>query len=71
MIRVDIPCESAPKQSFESMTNGEVMEAVFPKAKVVRYIDEYERFTDYLIDIDDETYFTKEWWNAPYKGGAE
>ena len=46
-------------------------EEILNKAKVVRYIDEYERFTDYLIYIDDETYFTKEWWNAPYKGGAE
>ena len=53
------------------MTNGEVMKAVFPKAKVDRYIDEYERPSDYLIHIDDETYFTKKWWNAPYKGGEQ
>ena len=54
-----------PKHSFEGMTNGEVMEAVFPKADVDRYIEEY----GYLIYIDDETYFTREWWNTPYKGG--
>ena len=56
---------------WKGVTNGKVMKAVFPKAKVSRYIDEYERPSDYLIHIDDETYFTKEWWNAPYKGGAE
>ena len=58
-------------KSFEGMTNGEVMQAVFPKAEVGIYIDEYERPYEYLMHIDDGTYFTKEWWNAPYKGGAE
>lgn len=47
------------------------MQAVFPKAEVKKYIDEYERSSDYLMYIDDETYFTKEWWNAPYKGGEQ
>ena len=64
------PCDDCISR-LEGMTNGEVMDTVFPKAKVDRYIDEYERPSDYFISIDDETYFTKEWWNAPYNGGAE
>jgi len=44
-------------------TNGEVMETVFPKAKVNRPY--------HAIYIDNKTNFTKMWWDAPYNGGEE
>lgn len=73
----DIPCEFAPKQSFEGMTNGEVMRTVFPHIRAFPNGfegDMYGGIVDvYGIGIDDEdvTLFSLEWWNELYKGGEE
>ena len=45
-------------------TNGEVIEAVFPEAKI-----SYDVITDCMsvyFRKDDEKLFDKEWWDAPY-----
>lgn len=57
----------------DNATNGDVIKAMFPNAKV----DDYDYGKDPVIDvygIDDTEYITlrKEWWNSPYqKGGKE
>lgn len=52
--------------AFEGMTNGEVIQALFPKS--VTSIEE----DDWVItNIDGCSEFTLEWWNAPYKGVSE
>lgn len=48
--------ENTPKQSFEDMTNGEVIRTVFSDK-------------DYLI-IADRLQHTK-WWDASYNGGEQ
>lgn len=54
-------------------TNGEVLQALFPKAKIF----ENESNTEYIyVDVFlcteyDMNCFTKEWWNAPYQKGGE
>lgn len=52
----------------EHATNGDVIRALFPDARV----DDYDYGEDPVIDvygIDDTEYITvrKNWWNAPYK----
>lgn len=47
------------------MTNGEVIQTVFPNCKV-------KIGNDYVdTDIDTITTFTHEWWNASYQKGGE
>lgn len=47
------------------MTNGEVIQTVFPNCKV-------KIGNDYVdTDIDTITAFTHEWWNASYQKGGE
>ncbi len=57
----DIP--SIPS-AFDGMTNGEVIQALFPKISV------YEH--GFTYSVNNEYNFNFTWWNAPYpKGGEE
>jgi len=56
----------------DNATNGDVIKAMFPNAKV----DDYDYGKDPVIDvygIDDTEYITlrKEWWNEPYQKGGK
>ena len=51
-----------------NVTNGDVIKALFPDARV----DDYDYDEDPVIDVygmDDTEYITfrKNWWNSPYK----
>lgn len=46
----------------DNATNGDVIKTVFPNSKVV------ETNTVVDIGIDSITTFSKDWWNASYKG---
>lgn len=59
-------CINALPSAFEGMTNGEVIQALFPKS--VTSIDEDGWV---ITNIDGCSEFTPEWWNAPYKGVSE
>jgi len=48
------------------MTNGEVIQALFPEVKV-----EIDGFLVRCVFIEHEFTTTEEWWNAPYKKGGE
>ena len=52
--------------AFEGMTNGEVMQAVFPNCYMGIDDDEW-----IVTNIDGRTMFQPEWWNAPYKAERE
>ena len=57
--------------AFEGMTNGEVIQAMFPNFKT-----ETISFNGIRLYIDDEAHtkiadFTHRWWNAPYKAESE
>jgi len=47
----------------EGMTNGEVIQAVFPNISV------YEHGSTY--SVNNEYNFNATWWNAPYKAESE
>lgn len=51
---------------FEGMTNGEVMQTLFPKCEID--IDDDGWF---ITNIDGCSAFTPGWWNAPYQKGGE
>ena len=51
------------KEEFDGMTNGEVIQAVFPNISV------YEHGSTY--SVNNEYNFNSTWWNAPYKGVSE
>lgn len=60
----DIPIHNAiiiPKGA----TNGDMIKALFPNM----YIEECDY--DIFTTLDDETRFTYDWWNAPYKAESE
>jgi len=59
------------RSAFDGMTNGEVIQAMFPNFKT-----ETISFNGIRLYIDDEAHtkiadFTHRWWNAPYKGVRE
>lgn len=49
-----------------TVTNGDVIKAVFPNTTVV----EHENKVD-VLRLDGYTIFFKEWWNAPYERSEE
>ena len=49
---------------FDGMTNGEVLQALFPNLNIVGTTDKKEFFA---LDLPK----VKEWWNAPYQKGGE
>ena len=71
--------KSALKQVFKNgipldgMTNGEVIQALFPKAKVFKEESniEYPYVDVFLYSENDMNCYKKDWWNAPYKKGGE
>ncbi len=50
-------------ECFEGMTNGEVIQALFPNISV------YEHGSTY--SVNNEYNFNATWWNAPYQKGGE
>lgn len=48
---------------FDGMTNGEVIQALFPNISV------YEHGSTY--SVNNEYNFNSTWWNAPYQKGGE
>jgi hypothetical protein len=54
-------------------TNGDVIKAMFPAAKVnnTKYSYVVEVKLPYHSKYDTGLLFDKEWWNAPYKRGSE
>lgn len=66
-----LPEIRAIPSAFEGMTNGEVIQALFPNSKT-----ETISFNGIRLYIDDEVHtkiadFTYRWWNAPYKAESE
>ena len=59
-----------PKQTFESMTNGEVIQALFPKIKVKPLVG-VKDLLHVFFDKKEDNAFDEDWWNAPYKGGTQ
>ena len=57
----------------DNATNGEVIQALFPKAKIFENESKTEyRYVDvFLCSEHDMNCFTKEWWNAPYRADKE
>lgn len=55
--------DSAENKCFEGMTNGEVIQALFPNISV------YEHGATY--SVNNEYNFNSTWWNAPYKAESE
>lgn len=51
------------KEVYEGMTNGEVLQAMFPNASV------YEHGSIY--SVNNVFNFNSTWWNAPYKAESE
>lgn len=61
---------SALKQ-YDGMTNGEVIQALFPKIHPCdheQYISIYSQGSD---DFFNHCQFDPKWWNAPYKAESE
>lgn len=59
--------------AFEGMTNGEVFQAIFPNASVFENQDNepYPYIDVFLCGDKDMNCYSKDWWNAPYKGVSE
>jgi hypothetical protein len=62
-----------PSKWFDGMTNGEVIQALFPKAKVFKEESniEYPYVDVFLYSENDMNCYKKDWWNAPYQKGGE
>lgn len=61
----DIP--SIPS-AFEGMTNGEVIQALFPIEGIWKDVD----FVEVIFKGETHTtYFTRDFWDSPYKKGGE
>lgn len=58
--------ELSENKCFDGMTNGEVIQTLFPKCIVRTDSDGW-----FITTIDGYTEFTPEWWNAPYKAESE
>jgi hypothetical protein len=56
----------------EGATNGDMIKAMFPNAKVrtIYYTYFVEVKLEYHSQYDPGLLFDKKWWNAPYKGGC-
>ena len=52
--------DTLEQESFDGLTNGEVMQTVFPNC----LINKTDNWVN--IHIDTLTPFSREWWNAPY-----
>ena len=50
----------------DGATNGDVIMAMFPNAKVSVFVKEVG-----VKGLDTYSTFTKKWWNTPYEGGKE
>ena len=56
----------------DNATNGDVIKAMFPNAKIVETDREVFLYTGAREKDEDIQIFDIEWWNAPYqKGGKE
>ena len=55
-------------EPYKGMTNGEVLQSLFPNiiAKVNELLG--EQGTVFFEDTDDVIIFPLDWWNSPYKG---
>ncbi len=51
------------KERMEQLSNGEVIQALFPNVSV------YEHGSTY--SVNNEYNFNSTWWNAPYQKGGE
>lgn len=60
MVRITV--NSLPS-AFDGMTNGEVIQALFPNISV------YEHGSTY--SVNNEYNFNSTWWNAPYQKGGK
>lgn len=49
--------------AFEGMTNGEVIQAIFPNASIYKHGSTYS--------VNNEYNFNSTWWNLPYKAESE
>lgn len=58
------PVTPQPKMCFDGMTNGEVVQELFPNPHIS--IRSYTVWVGY-----DSMSFTREWWDAPYKAESE
>jgi hypothetical protein len=67
---IDLLPPVTQKQSFEGMTNGEVIKALFPyvEAEETPHLEVIETNLDQDFAY---TLFQKKWWNAPYNGGEQ
>lgn len=54
--------DTLEQESFDGLTNGEVMQTMFPEVKV-----EIDGFLVRCVFIEHEFTTTADWWNAPYK----
>ena len=54
-------------EPYKGMTNGEVIKAVFSKAK----IEEDGNYTTVFFSEDEVHDFWKEWWNSLYSKGGD
>ena len=59
---------------FEGMTNGEVIESIYPNASI-HYHKGDELVDDYVSvnikDCDTQQDYSMTWWDSPYKKGGE
>ena len=59
--------------AFEGMTNGEVIQALFPEARKSEFEYTYSECIKlpYHTKHDTGLLFDKDWWNTPYKAESE
>lgn len=50
----------------ENATNGDLIRAIFPTADIKKRNNDKYRSV-YVIKVDNETVFSSDWWEAPYK----
>ncbi len=64
---------SVENKCFDGMNNGEVIQALFPKAKIFENESnvEYSYVDVFLYSENDMNCYKKDWWNAPYQKGGE
>ena len=64
--------ENKAKQehSFDGMTNGEVIQTLFPKIKVKPFAG-MKNLVRVIFDETEDNAFEKDWWYALYKGGEQ
>lgn len=59
--------------AFEGMTNGDVVKAVFPNAKVSMPKEPILPISNVIVDYDENhhNFYRWDWWDSPYKGVSE